>query len=57
VLRSRVIYQTAVEQGRSVEEMQDKAAAREIAMLWEHVAGLLEAVGRGADGEETAAAG
>jgi chromosome partitioning protein len=38
ILRSRVIYQTALETGRSVEEMLDKAAAAEVATLWDHVA-------------------
>lgn len=34
ILRSRSIYQTALERGRSAEEMTDRAAAREIADLW-----------------------
>lgn len=34
VLRSRAIYQTALETGRSVEESSDAAAAREIGELW-----------------------
>lgn len=34
ILRGRAIYQTALETGRSVEEMADKAAAREVAALW-----------------------
>ncbi|HET9159854.1 MAG TPA: AAA family ATPase [Caulobacteraceae bacterium] len=34
ILRSRAVYQTALERGRSVEEMLDKAAAREAAALW-----------------------
>ena len=37
ILRSRSIYQTALERGRSVEEMNDRAAAKEIADLWEFV--------------------
>ncbi len=38
ILRSRSIFQTAVETGRSAEEMADAAAAGEIAALWDHVA-------------------
>lgn len=34
VLRSRAIYQTALETGRSAEESSDAAAAREIGELW-----------------------
>lgn len=41
VMRSRVIYQTALETGRSAEEMLDRAAAGEIAALWDHVAGSI----------------
>ena len=41
VLRSRVVYQVALETGRSAEEMSDPAAAREVALLWRHVAGEL----------------
>lgn len=37
VLRSRTIYQVALERGRSAEEATDKAAAREVAALWEFV--------------------
>jgi len=37
ILRARTIYQTALETGRSAEEMWDKAAAREIAALWKCV--------------------
>jgi chromosome partitioning protein len=37
ILRSRSIYQTALERGRSAEETQDRAAAREIAELWDFV--------------------
>lgn len=41
ILRARSIYQTALERGRSAEETPDRAAAREIAALWDHVhAGL-----------------
>jgi chromosome partitioning protein len=34
VVRSRAIYQTAMERGRSAEEMDDEIAAQEIADLW-----------------------
>jgi chromosome partitioning protein len=37
ILRARTIYQVALERGRSAEEMTDKAAAREVAALWEFV--------------------
>jgi chromosome partitioning protein len=37
ILRSRSIYQTALETGRSVEETSDLAAAEEIAALWAFV--------------------
>jgi len=37
ILRSRSIYQTALETGRSVEESSDLAAAEEIAALWAFV--------------------
>lgn len=37
ILRSRSIYQTALERGRSVEEMLDRSAAREVAELWDFV--------------------
>ncbi len=43
ILRSRSIYQTALERGRSAEEMTDKAAAKEIAALWEFVDGRMSA--------------
>lgn len=43
VVRSRTVYQTALETGRSAEEMADKAAAREIAALWDFVRGELAA--------------
>lgn len=35
ILRSRSIYQTALERGRSAEEMTDRVAAGEVAALWE----------------------
>jgi chromosome partitioning protein len=37
IVRARTIYQTALETGRSAEEMSDSAAAKEIAALWEHI--------------------
>lgn len=37
ILRSRSIYQIALETGRSAEEMQDTAAAKEMAALWDFV--------------------
>lgn len=40
ILRSRAIYQTALERGRSAEEMGDASAAREAAGLWDVVASL-----------------
>jgi chromosome partitioning protein len=40
LLRSRIIYQTALETGRSVEEADDAAAAGEIRALWEAVEGF-----------------
>jgi chromosome partitioning protein len=43
ILRSRAIYQTALESARSVEEMPDKAAAEEMAALWEFVEGKIAA--------------
>jgi chromosome partitioning protein len=42
ILRSRAIYQTALERGRSAEETPDRAAAKEIAALWEFVQGHLK---------------
>jgi chromosome partitioning protein len=43
ILRSRSVYQTALERGRSAEETADKAAGREIAALWAFVEGRLQA--------------
>ena len=43
ILRTRTIYQVALETGRSAEEMADAAAAREIAALWSFVEAALEA--------------
>jgi chromosome partitioning protein len=37
ILRSRTIYQTALERGRSAEETSDHAAAEEMAALWAFV--------------------
>ena len=34
IVRSRSIYQTGLETGRSAEESSDAAAAKEIAALW-----------------------
>jgi len=49
VLRSRAIYQTALERGRSAEEMHDRAAAREISALWDFIAARLEEPTAGAE--------
>ena len=43
ILRTRTIFQTALETGRSAEEMSDTAAAGEIAALWGFVEAALEA--------------
>lgn len=46
IIRSRTIYQTALETGRSAEEMWDAAAKREISTLWKFIdAALLAAAG------------
>jgi chromosome partitioning protein len=37
ILRARSIYQTAVETGRSAEEMADQTAAGEVAALWDYI--------------------
>jgi chromosome partitioning protein len=37
IVRARTMYQTALESGRSAEEMSDAAAAKEIASLWEYI--------------------
>jgi len=37
ILRNRAIYQTALERGRSAEEANDLAAAKEIAALWDYL--------------------
>lgn len=43
IVRSRSVYQTALERGRSAEEMSDRAAAAEIAALWDFVDATLAA--------------
>jgi chromosome partitioning protein len=42
IVRNRAVYQSALERGRSAEETPDKAAAKEIADLWEIVHERLE---------------
>jgi chromosome partitioning protein len=42
VLRSRAIYQTSLERGRSVEETSDRAAAAEVAELWDFIRARLD---------------
>ena len=42
ILRSRSVYQTALETGRSAEEMSDAAAARDVAALWDFVSAPLK---------------
>jgi len=42
IVRSRSVYQTSLERGRSAEESTDKAAAGEIAALWDFIAGQLD---------------
>ena len=37
IVRARSVYQTAIETGRSAEEMPDETAAREIAALWDYI--------------------
>jgi chromosome partitioning protein len=57
IVRSRSIYQTALETGRSAEEMADPAAAAEIAALWECIDLRLAALsGSGAGADEFASA-
>ncbi|MFO1013481.1 MAG: AAA family ATPase [Caulobacteraceae bacterium] len=43
-IRNRAIYQTALETGRSAEEMNDATAAAEIAELWDFVDASLDAL-------------
>jgi len=43
ILRTRTVFQTALETGRSAEEASDAAAAGEIAALWSFVEAALEA--------------
>jgi chromosome partitioning protein len=45
IVRSRTVYQLALETGRSAEEMSDPAAKREIAGLWGRVATALAEAG------------
>jgi chromosome partitioning protein len=49
ILRSRSIYQTALERGRSVEEMLDRIAAKEMAALWDFMAPRIGARKNGVD--------
>lgn len=49
ILRSRSIYQTALERGRSAEEMTDRVAASEVAALWEVMDGRMIARTGGAE--------
>lgn len=42
VLRSRAVYQTSLERGRSVEETPDRAAAAEVAELWDFIRARLD---------------
>jgi chromosome partitioning protein len=37
ILRARTVYQTALESGRSAEEMSDPVAAKEVAALWDFI--------------------
>ena len=48
IVRSRTVYQLALETGRSAEEMSDPAAKREIAGVWGRVAAALAEAGGGA---------
>jgi chromosome partitioning protein len=48
ILRYRTIYQTALETGRSAEEMWDPAAKREVATLWKFVDAAVGAAAGGA---------
>jgi chromosome partitioning protein len=43
ILRSRSVYQTALERGRSAEETPDRAAAKEMAALWDFIETALAA--------------
>lgn len=43
IVRTRTVYQTALETGRSAEELGDAAAAKEIAGLWEFLGGVWDA--------------
>lgn len=52
ILRSRIAYQTALERGRSVEEMADHAAAAEMIALWEYVDERLKEIREGTAQDE-----
>ena len=41
ILRTRAVYQTALETGRSAEEAHDPTAAKEMAGLWAYLAPLI----------------
>jgi chromosome partitioning protein len=56
ILRSRAVYQTALERGRSAEEMLDKAAAREVASLWAYLWGEIDKTPEDRAGEAVAQA-
>jgi chromosome partitioning protein len=49
ILRARSIYQTALERGRSAEETPDRAAAKEIAELWDFIRARLDLQPRAAE--------
>lgn len=49
ILRSRSVYQTALETGRSAEEMSDPSAAEEVAALWAYVDAAASAAPRAAE--------
>jgi chromosome partitioning protein len=57
VLRARSIYQTSLERGRSVEETSDRAAAAEIAELWDFIRARLDLPESRAQQPKTAQAG
>ena len=52
ILRSRSIYQTGLERGRSAEELTDRAAAKEIAALWDFIAAEIGVQGEAAADRE-----
>jgi len=55
IVRSRAVYQTALERGRSAEEMTDKAAAKEMAALWDYVKSQLDGLREDELADEAAA--